>query len=183
MRLHRAYTDDRGYTLIELLVYAFVLAIIVNMSVSLFLNAKRLSALGEMAFDRIGGVEEIGREFRDAVRQSDGIAPDLDAIETDEHCLVLTRTGAKGRRYVVIRADTEGQYLRLEEYSRNGKELWLERLKTFALPIAGIRFEYGSERPEHSRTVQLHLEIDNKGTPNTTPAENVFIASLRGWRG
>ena len=34
-----------------------------------------------------------------------------------------------------------------------------------------------------STTVQLHLEIDNKGTPNTTPSENVFIASLRGWRG
>ncbi len=194
MKPRRSTADDRGYTLIELLAYAFVLAIIVNMSVTLFLNAKRLSNLGEMAFERISGVDEIGREFTDAVLQSDAIVNELNGIVTDEECLVLSQpaipfSGAGGppaevgRRYVVFRAVREGQYLRAEEYLEDGEGLSLEKLKTFALPIAGLRFEYGSERPEQSRTVRLHLHIDSGGTPNTTPSENVFVASLRGWRG
>ena len=182
MKLRHATADNRGYTLLELLAYIFVLAIIVNMSVTLFLNAKRLSILGEMAFERIIGVDEIGREFTNAVLQSDEIVNALNAIVTDEECLILSQPVEAGRRYVVFRAVDEGRYLRAEEYAEDGEGLSLEKLKTFRLPIAGLRFEYGSERPEQSRTVRLRLYIDTKGTPNTTPSENLFIASLRGWR-
>lgn len=183
MRPRHATADDTGYTLIELLVYAFVLAIIVNMSVTLFLSAKRLSFVGELAFERIIGVHEIGREFTDAVMQSDAIMHELNTIVTDEDCLILSQPTEAGRRYVVFRAVDEGRYLRAEEYVDDGAGLSLEKLKTFRLPLAGLRFEYGSEQPEQSRTVRLHLHIDNEGTPNTTPSENLFVASMRGWRG
>lgn len=183
MTLRRSRADKRGYTLIELLAYAFILAIIVNMSVTLFLTAKRLSVLGEMAFERISGVDEMGRAFSDAVMESDAIVHELNSIVTDEGCLILSQPAEAGRRYVVFRAVDEGRYLRAEEYVEHGEGLSLEKLKTFRLPIAGLRFEYASDRPEQSRTVRLHLHIDNKGTPNTTPSENLFVASLRGWRG
>ena len=183
MKPRHSTADDRGYTLIELLAYAFVLAIIVNMSVTLFLNAKRLSVLGEMAFERISGVDEIGREFTDAVIQSDAIMHELNTMVTDEECLILSQPAEAGRRYVVFRTVDEGRYLRAEEYVEDSEGLSLEKLKTYRLPIAGLRFEYASEQPEQSRTVRLHLHIDNEGTPNTTPSENLFVATLRGWRG
>lgn len=183
MKPRRSIADDRGFTLIELLAYAFVLAIIVNMSVTLFLNAKRLSFVGEMAFERIRGVDEMGREFTEAVMQSDAIMHELNTMVTDEECLILSQPAEAGRRYVVFRAVDEGRYLRAEEYVEDSEGLSLEKLKTFRLPIAGLRFEYGSELPEQSRTVRLHLRIDTEGTPNTTPSENLFVASLRGWRG
>lgn len=182
MKPRRSSAVDSGYSLIELLVYAFVLAIIVNTSVAMFLNATRLSNLGEMAFDRIRGVDEIGREFTEAVLQSDAIVNELDAIVTDEDCLILSQSAETGRRYVVFRTVDEGQYLNAEEYVVEGDGVSLDKLKTFALPITGLRFEYASDRPEQSRTVRLHLKIDNKGTVNSTPSENMFVASLRGWR-
>lgn len=194
MRLRRSTAGDRGYSLIELLAYAFVLAIVVNMSVTLFLNAKRLSVLGEMVFERMSGVNEMGREFTGAVMQSDAILDELNSIVTDEECLILSQpaipfSGAggppveAGRRYIVFRVVDEGRHLRREAYVQDGDGLSLEKLKTFRLPIAGLRFEYASDRPEESRTVRLHLHIDNEGTPNTTPSENLFVASLRGWSG
>lgn len=181
MRAYSLNRNNAGYSLLELLAYVFILGIIVNLSVSLLLTTKRLTDVGELAFDRIRTVEEIGREFRSAVRASSMVVAELNATQSDGSHLVLAQFGLNGPRYVVFRMSEDGEFLSIEEYAKPDGEFVLEKLKTLALTGTAVRFEYTAAEPAAARTVRLVVDIDNEGTRNTVPAENVFVASLRGW--
>lgn len=173
--------DDSGYSLLELLAYLFILAIIINVSLSLMLMTKRLTDVGELAFERIRIVEEIGREFRSAIEVSDAVVAEADGLHSNGSRLLLSNSGTNGSRHTVIQTTKRGDYLLIEEYAVSKGETRLENLKSIPLPGVEVRFEYSTPDPEAARWIRLVVDIDNEGTPNTIPAVNVFVASLRGW--
>ena len=91
MRSPHTKGDASGFVLLEAIGYLFILAILVNVSLSLTLTTKRLADAGELAFDRIRTIEEIGQRFTSAVRASDSVMAEVDALHSDESHLLLAR--------------------------------------------------------------------------------------------
>jgi hypothetical protein len=80
---------ERGMSLLEMLGYVAVLAVLFNVAAGAFLACSRLSAKGTTALDRSEAVEEIRAEFTEAVRGGSRIVPGVCSFRTGPEQVVL----------------------------------------------------------------------------------------------
>lgn len=164
-----------GYTLLELLAYVFVLAVIVNLSTSLFLATRRLHVSGDVSLSRMASLTDFERDFRLATRRADGIVTHLDDFPPENLRLVLHGHDAHGLdEFTVWRQDTSGRVY-LETYLSQGDGLTFSGRKVYPAGLTEMSVEQGP----HSGLIRVVIHVDNSGTPNTIPAENAFIARLK----
>lgn len=174
-----AFHRDGGYTLLEMLAYTVVLAVIVNVSSAMFLSGKRLHALGDIALERIEIFRQLERQFHETVVDADRVEAALPGVSVSGPRLVLREgNGEAGHRFILWHRDAAGA-LRCERYERAGETLALRSSRAYDLPITNLRFAV-DEADGGATLVRMDLEIDNAGTRNTVPATNVFVAAVRG---
>lgn len=171
-----------GYALLEMLMCGVVFAVILNVSISLFVSTTRLSRAGIWAVDCIDGVEEIRRAFADAVHGAQGVSPGMARYATGADQLVLALPAKEdgGARYLVLGqlGGEEGRLSKLIVVEQDG-EFKAEYMYTFRQELRSLHFVYDAERPEDVRLVRLEIEVDNGGAKNTIPGNNTFAAALR----
>lgn len=173
-----------GYSILEMLGYIAVFAVILNLAVSLFISTTRLSAYATTAMDRIEGIEEVHREFADAVHEAVDVSPGVASYVSGGDRLVLELPqapgGKGGARYAVL-GDLKGngRMAKLILTERDGA-FETEYMATYGQIFVGIRFLYNTVEPAGARLVRLELEVDNATAKNTIPRVNTFAASLRG---
>lgn len=181
----RTYSQrESGYSLIEMLGYIAVLAVVINLSVSLFISTTRLSANVSLAFDRIEGIEEIREEFTSIVHEASSISPGVASYVTSEDRLVLVLPPLPGEegasRFAILgELKGDGRFAKLILTARDGV-FDTEYLATYGQEFTSQRFTYDTARPEEARLVRLELEVNNEGMKNTIPTINTFAASPRG---
>jgi len=178
----RGRSNDAGMSLLEMMGYMAVLAVLVNLTLTLFIGASRLSVLGTTALDRLRTVEDVREGFTETVREARRVVPGVGVYKTGPGQLVLElpREASDGdtRRYAVLGHITSALCLGRIEVLERGGVCEADSYSTYALPIAGVRFEYDSEHLERVRLVTLQLDAQN-AAKTKAPATYRFQASLR----
>ena len=154
---------NAGMVLIEALAYVAILAIVVNVTMSVFVSASRLSLLGTTALDRLTMVEHIREGYARTVREAQGVVSVVGAYRTGGDRLVLemprSPEHADARRYVVFGFITSTSCLgRLEIIEKDG-QYSAAAYSTYALPVSALRFGYDTPDPEQARLMSLEVDV------------------------
>jgi len=175
---------NAGTSLLEMLVYIPILAVVVNLSLSVFLGASRLSALGSTAMDRMTTVTEVQQKFTRTVREAEAVAPGVGTYRTGPAQLVLEMPPSPdhpdARRYVVFGHITSTKRLgRLEIFEKDG-QFTSDAYSRYAFPTRNLRFRYDNDDPAAARLVTLEVDVENARKSKAKPPVTYrFVAALR----
>lgn len=151
---------SRGYSLIEMLLVVALLAMGINLCVSIFSNATRLSALSTQALDRINGIAEVERVFADAVRGSCGVVPGAGRFSTGDTCAVLRLPSEDGvLRYRAVGEIAAPGKFAVIEFEDRGGTIEETYLRTLWLPVEDVRMAQGGKDADSKRAVTLDFAI------------------------
>ena len=170
--------ETAGTTLLEMIAYLFVLGIVINLCAQVFLSSSRLAAVGGAAVERIETLDGMQRDFRETVRECNGIVADVAGFASNENQAVLRMPD--GERFVVFGAPEGVQ--RLSKRTIRVKDgVWdLERAETYPIDLSAFRFSYSGAGPEPSRSVTLHATAAGRARDNRAGKEVTVTATLRG---
>ena len=180
-----SYRENRGMTLLGTLAYVAILAVLINLSMSVFVSASRLSALSTAALERLNTVDEVRVSFTRTVREARGVSPGVGVYKSGPTQLVLDmplrpEDGGTARYAVFAQLKSPTQLSRLEVIEKDGA-LSPGNFSTYALPVEAVRFEYDAQDPERARLVTFDLDVENAGkNANKPPVTYRFLASPRG---
>jgi hypothetical protein len=174
--------DSAGMLLMETMAYVAILAVIINLSLSIFLSVSRLSALGTASLDRLRMVEDFRRIVTADVQQAHAITRSVGAYATGTDQLVLEMPrrpeDPEAARYVVLGHITSTTRPgRLEIIEKNG-QYSVESYSIDALPVVALRFAYDEDDPVKARRVSLDVDVPNVAK-NKPPATYHVVAALR----
>jgi hypothetical protein len=181
----RAARPDAGMLLLETMVYIGVLAVILNVALSIFISASRLSLMGTTALDRLCMVEEVRQVFSRGAHEAQAVAPGIGAYKTGPDQVVFelpSDHAAEGeRRYVVFgRIISPARLSRMEIVEKDG-QFSLAACSTYALPVSALQFGFPGDDPGRARLVSVELDVPNAGkTKPKPPVTYRFLAALRG---
>lgn len=91
--MRRVHKSRAGMTLLELMVSTVLTIVIFNITAGMFVMAGRISAMSNIALDRLDGVAEAQSVFMESVRDAREIVPAAAGFETSDDRIVL-RTDA-----------------------------------------------------------------------------------------
>jgi len=173
----------KGMTLIEVLGYVAVIAVVINLATSVFIRSSRLAAMGTGALDTVNAVEEIRDEFTAAVRRSSGISARIGEHRSGSDRLVLTMpqlAGEEGvRRYVVFgRLSSDPRLSKLVVVERDGS-LSAERFVTYRQDLDSIRFRYDMEDLREAKLVVMEIKTKRTVDRGKRQAPYGFTAAMR----
>jgi hypothetical protein len=171
---------ERGASLIEMIAYIAIFAVMVNLCLGVFIKSSRMSALGTGILDRMQALREIRQEFTESVMLADAVVPAIGDYRTGADLLVLRTNGMEGAaRYVVFGRLDDARRLSRLVLAKTDTGLEVERLRTFPLDLDVVTFAYDSEAPEQARLVSLHVDILDASGKGTAPAGQTFRGAVR----
>jgi hypothetical protein len=98
-----ARTSQRGYTLLHVLAYTALLAVVINLGLTNFVSATRLNTRGAGILDDLWAFDRMATGFRATVAASTRVVDELGAYRTSDDTLVLETAAIDGAaRYAVL---------------------------------------------------------------------------------
>ena len=183
----RSRRKTAGYSLIEMLAYVGVLAVIINLGAGALVSVVRVNHVGMLALERIEGLEEIRREFRQSVRASTGVAADAGPFRSGVDQLVLEMPADERepatRRFTVFLFSPdkpngeEGVFLRKLVVVQDPSGDHAEALVCYPLRLDSVRFTYDADSPDRARLVTLTVTAGAHNPPRP------IAAAVRGEEG
>jgi hypothetical protein len=162
----------RGYTLLEMLGYVALFAVLVNLSMSFFIRSGRLSERSHLVLERMERVSELEAGFREITDGARGVVAAAGPLHSDERRLVL-RSGESKDEYRVMGELSKPGMLSVATVRLDGAKTEILKLITLSQPLKSWRFDYGADQA----FVTLTAEIDTTGTINSVPSVNTFSAA------
>lgn len=171
---------DGGASLLEMIVYAAVLAVVVNLATGVFITSLRLGAFGGAALDTTHTTRELQRAFTDAVRASAGVASRLGDHQSSNTCLVLRMPPGPDatERYVVFGAFVQPDRLGKLAVAANNGAYAADSFVTYPREFESLRFSYDAPNPEEARRITLEIHPKQQ-TKADEPRTKRFVASPR----
>jgi len=177
-----AVADFRaGTTLVEMLAYVAILAVVINLALSLFLSASRLSMLGTSGLDKMVVLETMREDFTETVREAVAVTERVAAYRADEDTLVLELPSepGEGRRFAVFgMMGAEPRLSRLVLIEKDGA-FAAERLDTYRLDLEQAGFTLDAADPAQARRASLHVVLKTDRERKTPSTGNTFWAAMR----
>ena len=172
---------NRGYLLLEVLVYVGIVGVGINLCAGLFISGARLSAVNTLALDRMNALNEIHREFGQAVRGAVAVVPECGPYKTGPGQVVLAYPPLDGqRRYVVLGTVQDAEHLSKQDLVERDGVLEMHRQSTYGLALEDISFSYDTP----ARLVRLDVVIQPEaGERRRAPVVHHFVAAPRGMGG
>ena len=169
---------NRGYSLLEVLLYVGIVGVGINLCAALFLSGARLSALNTLTLDRMNALNEIHREFGQAVRGAVAIVPEAGAYKTGPGQVVLAHPSLGGRpHYVVLGTLQDANHLTKRDLVERGGVLQVYRQITYGLALEDLSFSYDAP----ARLVRLDAVIQaEEGERKSGDTVYRFAAAPRG---
>lgn len=170
----------RGMGLIQMLVYVAVITVLFSLCLKIFVSASRLNRLGANTLQTMASIESIGADFRDTLRTSSRIVPELREYTTGPETLILQVRPKPGEdaRYAVFGpvADT-GRFGRMVYVERDG-DAALHSVDAFNVELAAFTFSYDTARAADARRIVLALQAAREEGRPEAPL-NTFVAAVR----
>ncbi|MBX7255187.1 MAG: hypothetical protein K1Y02_02405 [Candidatus Hydrogenedentes bacterium] len=177
-RLTGGLFEAAGTTLLEMMGYSFILAILAVLCLQVFQNSSRLAAVGGGAVDRIENLAMLEDDFRKSVHESSGVQSNVAGFESNENQLVLRM--ADGERYTVF-GMAEGTKRLCKRTIRVKDGAWdLERAIAYPIDLSAVSFLYSQATPELSRSVILRVTAAGRARDNRVGRNVTVAAAFRG---
>jgi len=169
-----------GYTLLEMLLYGVVLAMIVNLSTSLFLSARRIQSLGETSLERVSALGRMEEDFRASALAAVDRVDSVPGVRMTRPILALRGAAEDGsQRYFTWRQGESGALIH-ETFEVRGGSASLTSQSGYAIDVRGARADVREDLPG---VIALVVDVDTRWTKNTVPASNRFVSRLGGGHG
>lgn len=183
--MNRRARSTAGMTLFECLMTTAILAVVVNLGLSIFMSSTRLSALTTGALDRVNMVEDVREAFSRTLHEATGVVSELATYKTGDEQLVLsyppTPESDGWRRYVVFGRIAPSAGLGRLEISEKDGQWRADSFITYPLSVTGLGFTLDTERPLEARMVTLHVDVQTGSRKHSRPPKTyTFAATLRG---
>jgi len=167
-----------GFTILELLIVIALLAPLGMLSGRLYVSTSRLHEAQMQSLDRLLMVQEIEREFREAVRGATGVLDSIGPFVRGESVLILdgpTELGAGAR--TVFHLIGDARHLVKTTFVPVATGGWEQRDETYALAVKGLSFAF--QPGERHVTLHFRARLDAGERRRWTPGTTV-VAALRG---
>ena len=102
--MNKRLRRNEGYTLLEMIAYIGLMAVVINLAAGAFLNQHRLNIAGVEALDRVREMDRLSGDVRGLIRQAEAVLPEGAGWTTSEEALVLALPpqGEDGDRIAVL---------------------------------------------------------------------------------
>lgn len=171
-------TRERGASLLEMIVYIAVLAILVSLALQVFISGSRVSALGTATLDRMLVLADLDEDFVDTVRSARRIVSEVARYKTGPDMLVLELPAETGRRYAVFGQLGETPQMNRLILVESQGTLEVERFATYRTDLSAISFEFDAALPLDARCVTLSLAPKVPDRAQVKPVVTI-MASIR----
>ena len=170
-------------TLIEVLGYIAIIAVVINLATSVFLSSSRLSAIGTAALDSVNAVEDIRDGFTSAVHRSSGVSAGIGEHRSGSERVVLTMPRGSdeeaAHRYVVFGPlSSDSRLSKLVVIEQDGK-LSAESFVTYSQALDSIRFSYDTADSSEAKLVMMDIETKRTVDRGRKRAPCRFAAAMR----
>jgi hypothetical protein len=174
--------ECRGATIVEVVAYLAVLAVIMNFCAMIFVHTLRMASVGEKALDTIRAVQTIRADFTSSVREASHIAPAAGEYVTGESRIVLamprTEESPGAERFVVFSSLGEGKLVKATIAEEDG-EIHLIGIVTYPATFERIHFVLGGMELARAKTATLELQTLRSGPQADEIDPIVVVAALR----
>jgi type II secretory pathway pseudopilin PulG len=174
-------SPNRGYSLLELLVYVAVFAIGVNLFVSLLGTGSRLSAMNTLTMSRMEGVREVEEAFMAYTRRAIAVAAEAGDFKTGPDRLVLKMPPGQtdGFDYAVLGVLREANRFAVMGLAEKSGGLEVSYMKTLRQPLDIVAFEVEDASPRPLVKLRVKIKGEN-GERKQSFVEHRSIATPRG---
>ena len=178
----RSHAND-GMTLLELLGYVAALGIFVNICMVSFVQANRLTQVGETALLHLDTIAAVQQDFTRAVHRAVSVEPALHGFTTDSEHVILRLPAAVDEpgvtRFIVFGRTDDRNDLSMTTYSLTDGALVLEKCRTYPVHFEVVKLAYDHPPGEGTRMVSLTLRIFQERRDNRSGGGATVSASLR----
>ena len=174
--------NTAGMSLLECLAYVAIFAVVINLSMSAFVSASRLSSTATAGLNRLAVTDDLREGISRALREARGVAAGVGSYRTGQDTLVvelpLLPDKPIAHRYAVLGRIISKNRLTHMEVAEIDGSYTITWCSTYALPVSAIRFGYDNADPLRARLISIEMDVDNvhKGKP---PVSHRFSAALR----
>ena len=178
--------NQLGLTLVHMLAYVTILAVVINICAALFVAVLRMHDAGSNALDQSQTLRHVEAELREVVSGAVAVRPEVGEHRTSNSAVVLefppeAETGAA--RYAVFRKLANvNDGVALQRLELRGEQLKVVYLKTYNPAFGAIEFGRGDETGP-ARAVTVRLTPVDDGNPQREPREQVITVALGGLGG
>ncbi len=180
----RCRNGQLGITLVEILAYAAVMLVVINLGATLFVSVLRMHDAGTTALEQAQVLRHFNAEFRRVVSESVALRPAAGAFETSEGVAVLELPPdpANGEaRYAVFERieHDDGFGLRRLVLQQTPEGLEAAYMKTYQIPFKALAFEFGDENAP-ARAVTVRFALSSEDNPQRAAPERIITTALGG---
>lgn len=174
--------EQRGTSLLELLTYIAVFAVILNIAAQTLITCSRLSSFGTTVADRIGQTADVEHAFREVVAEGCAVVKRAGPFVTGPTTVVLQRgaMSADDQEFLVFGAFRSPTRISQALLRINGTAVDVERLITYPLDIASVTFGYDNGDSGTARLIRMDLVAPIPGKRPNHHAVQRSIAAIRG---
>jgi hypothetical protein len=161
-----------------MLMYASILAVVLNIAAQTFLSCMRLSSYGTAIADRMGQVAEVENVFRQSVNEGETLVANAGAFSAGPSVIVVEKPSAEPgvRRFTALGALRSANQFSKAELRSDAAGTQVEALTTYPLKLTALRFTH--EAP--SRLVEVDLTASSPRKRSNGADEFAFKSSLCG---
>jgi len=181
-RAWRLTRDTAGMTLLETLSYVAALGVFINVCAVGFVQASRLSQLGETTLLSLDTIDAIQRDFSDVVHHAIRIEASMGPFTTSDTQVVFRMANddtAPGATRFIVFGRRDEQRVQKTLYRLAGNDLELGRHVTYPVDFNVVHFTFPADTPSKSRSVTLDLRLYKDRLDNRTGSGARVTAALR----
>ncbi len=187
IRGSRRRTRQLGVTLVHMLAYVAVLAVVINLGATLFVAVLRMHDAGTAALDESLTLRAMESELRETVSEGVSLLPVLGEFATSESAVALALppdAQSGGARYAVLQrlAGDGGFRIRRMGFQETPEGLTLTFMKTYRPVFSALEFEYRGDAAT-ARGVGLRFSLKTGKNSQRPPREHGLRMALGGMGG
>ncbi|MFO7973999.1 MAG: hypothetical protein R6V12_05125 [Candidatus Hydrogenedentota bacterium] len=185
---YHSYEDRRhgqsGITLVHMLAYITILAVVINLGATLFVAVLRMHDAGANALENSQTVRHIETDVREVVSEAVAVRPALGDYATSEGAVVLELPPDEesgNARYAVLQrgGDDKDYVLRRMAFEQTPQELKLIYMKTYRPKFQMLEFVHAGNTAS-ARSVGIHFALRTDENPQGTAHAFSVMAALGG---
>ncbi len=163
----------RGMSLVEVLVYTAISAVVLNLCAVTFINTTRIASFSTERVLRQQALARFSRDFVRTVHGASRVLPNAGSAVTGEDQVVLDTpdgpvvVGVAGKVLAIWRLESENN-------------TWsIGRITTYPVAFTGIRFDLDTANIAEARRITAHIAGPARKDPEDKANDRDIVAGLR----
>ena len=180
----RNKTNSAGISLVSVLCYVFIMAVVINLGANVYISVMRLHEIGSKTLENTASIREVQREFRQVAKKATGMRQSFGTFQRSPDCLLFQlppgdESGAENIAVFMKMADSDKTNLRRIELSGRGDAYEVTFQKTYNVVFEELTLETSP----NARAVTMRCALASERTPQSAPPVYTTVAALGGIAG